>query len=225
MNKTEYYNQFYKNQDWKNNSLLVKFKLKAYLKIVSSIYDKNIRTIVDAGCGTGLHSHILKSLKYEISGFDFSETAILKAKKRFDKIDFRILNGNSLNYNPNIDCFLALGFSEFNSIDFPKTTHLIEYWRTFLSSRGIIFISLKTDFSQKSPSGWYFHSENDLKNIYLGDKMKKQIIYIFPPFWTLILLLPKSKTLVDIISILSKQIFAILLRKPITALIILQNGS
>lgn len=223
MAKEEYYNEFYAKQDWKHIPTITKYKTKAYVKIAQSVFKKNIKRVVDAGCGTGIHSAILQSFNYEVSGFDFSEIAIQKAKKRFESIDFRVLDGNKINYQPNIDCFIALGFSPFNTTDFAKTTSLLEYWKSFLTESGLIVITTRTDFSQKSPTGWYFHSEDDLNQLYSKDNLRKQVIYLYPPLWTLVYVIPKSKRLVLFISFLSRVIFAKWLNRYVTAILILQN--
>lgn len=219
----EYYNKFYAQQDWKHIPTITKFKTKAYIKIARSVFKKEINKIVDAGCGTGIHSAILQSFNYDVSGFDFSEVAVTKAREKFNSIDFRVLDGNHLDYNANIDCFLALGFSPFNSTDFNQTNALLEHWNSFLTNDGLIIITSTTDFSQTSPTGWYYHSEEDLKKLYSGDQMRKQVIYLFPPLWIVVSLFPRSKSITRIISWLSRVILVKWLNKSVTAILILQN--
>ena len=223
INKKEYYNQFYTDRDWKNSLFITKGKIRAYLKIATSVSPKKIHRVIDAGCGTGLYSYVLKSLKYEVSGFDFSHIAIQKAKENFNTIDFRLLDGKNLNYESNIDCFLALGFSEFNTSDFKQSTALIEHWRSFLTSNGLILITSKTNLSGRSPTGWIYHSHKEILNFYSGQSMKKQIVYLYPPLWTIISFLPKSKIITRIVSNFSKLLFIKLLKWPITVILILQN--
>ncbi len=73
------YDKFYDRGDWKNTPQLIRLKLKVILKVLKVITKNNPQTILDAGCGTGLYSHLFSCLSYKVYGFDFSKTAIQQA--------------------------------------------------------------------------------------------------------------------------------------------------
>ncbi len=222
-NIQEKYNKFYKNNDWKNLSFITKQKILVFFKILKTVTKANFKTIIDAGCGTGIYTYLLNHIGYKAVGFDFSYTAISLAKKKYEDLDFRDLNGFALDYTQKFDLIFANGFSPFNTTNFKNSTRLIDYWSGFLNEKGKILIITRTNFSQKSPSGWLFLSEEQLANLYYKDEMNKNTIYLYSKFWIIISLLPKSKTIIDIVSYVSKNIVAKFLKIPVSVLIILSK--
>ncbi len=220
----EYYNNFYKNKDWKGISIITKFKTKVFIKISKSIFNKEIHTVVDAGCGTGLYSAILTFLGYKVFGFDFSESAINKAKRKYNFIDFRKLNGVNLSFAKNIDLFFAKGFSPFNTTNFENSTLILNHWINFLTNNGLICLITKSNFTEKAPTGWKYLSEQNINKLYSGNKYNKEIVYLFPPFWILIYILPRSKHITKIFSSISKNIFVKLFKIPVSVIILLQKN-
>ncbi len=220
----EYYNDFYKNKDWRGISIITKYKTKVFIKLSKSIFNKNIKSIIDAGCGKGLHSAILTFLGYKTFGFDFSETAIKQAKEKYNFIDFRVLNGANLSYKNKVDLFFAKGFSPFNTKDFKNSTAIIDHWHNFLTNNGLVCLITKSNFTEKLPTGWIYLSEININKLYNGNKFEKEIIYLFPPFWIIIYILPKSKLLIKFLSKISKNIFVKLLKIPVSVIILLKKN-
>ena len=221
-----YYNNFYANKDWNGISLISRFKVIVFFKILSIKYDKEVNRVIDAGCGTGLYSGILNSLGFHTFGFDFSEQAIKKAKKNYSCVDFRVLDASELSYKKNsIDMFFAKGFSPFNSVESVETTKLLDYWREYLTNNGIVFLITKTNFTQKAPTGWYYLSDNQVDMIYNGDYYKKEVLYLFPSFWFIIYLLPKSEIILKVLNYISKNIIAKIFKIPVSVIIILQKNA
>ncbi len=220
----EYYNSFYNNTDWKDISVITKYKTKVFLKITNSIFKKKIKTVVDAGCGTGLYSAILTFFGYKTFGFDFSDTAIKKAKQKYDFIDFRRLDGADLSYKINeIDLFFAKGFSPFNTTNFENSTAILNHWHSFLTKNGLVCLITKSNFTEKAPTGWIYLSEENINKLYNDNKFNKEIVYLFPPFWLFIYILPKSIFITKFFSYISKKIFVKLFKIPVNVIILLQK--
>jgi len=219
----EYYNSFYKNKDWKGISVITKYKTKVFIKITKSIFNKNIKTVVDAGCGTGLYSAILSFLGYNSFGFDFSETAIKQAKEKYEFIDFRKLDGANLSYNNEIDLFFAKGFSPFNTTDFENSTKVLNHWHSFLSDKGLVCLITKSNFTEEAPTGWIYLSEENINKLYSDNKYNKEIIYLFPPFWMFIYILPRNMFITKLFSYFSKNIFVKLFKIPVSVIVLLQK--
>ena len=220
---TDYYNDFYKNNDWKSNPLLTRLKLIVYIKIVQSFYKKEFKTVLDAGCGKGLYASLLNNLPYKVKGFDFSKIAIAAAQKRYPGIDFRTMNGSYLNYNDKFDFIFAKGFSPFNTRDFKSSTQIFNHWRELLTEDGVICAISRTNFTGASPTGWIFLNEESIDKLYGDTKLRKKIVYLFSPFWVFIYLLPKSKYVTLLLSAISKYVVAKLFKIPVTVIILLQN--
>jgi len=219
----DYYDDFYKDNDWKNYPILNRLKLIVFIKIAQSFYKKDIKTVLDAGCGKGLNTSLLNHLSYKVKGFDFSRTAVIAAQKRYPDIDFRTMNGNSLNYNEKFDFIFAKGFSPFNTRDFNNSTQIFNHWRNFLTEDGIIYAISRSNFTGTSPTGWIFLNEESINRLYGDTKLRKKIVYLFSPFWVFIYLLPKSRYITLFLSILSKYMVAKLFKIPVTVIILLQN--
>ena len=82
MSTQEYYNEFYRKNTWKYIQVLTKKKLKTYIKILNTILPgSEIKSVLDAGCGKGELTYLFHSLGYAAKGFDFSEEALLEAKR------------------------------------------------------------------------------------------------------------------------------------------------
>jgi len=215
------YDDFYKDNDWKNISFITQKKTSVFLNISKVITKKEYNSVLDAGCGKGIYTFILNNSGYKAKGFDFSEIAIEQAKKRYKNIDYRKLDGFVLDYNEKFDLIFANGFSPFNTTDFIKSTKLIEYWKDFLNDNGTVLIVTRSNFTQESPSGWIFLNEQQLSEIYNKDNFNKEIVYLYSKFWIFISLFPKSRLIVNFVSYISRNIFAKNFKIPVSVLIIL----
>ncbi len=68
-----YYNAFYGDKDYKGEAEKIDFLIKKY--------GKNVKHILDFGCGTGRHDLELFDLGYQCEGVDLSETMIEIARE------------------------------------------------------------------------------------------------------------------------------------------------
>lgn len=51
---------------------------------------KNIKKILDVGCGSGLNTKTLKDSGFEVMGVDVSENATFEAKRKYPEIEFSV---------------------------------------------------------------------------------------------------------------------------------------
>lgn len=71
---------------------------------------KNIKTILDLGCGPGFYCKFLHDAGYDVTGVDYSEKVISLAKKKYPHIKFRQENGYALSFkDKSFDLVLTIG--------------------------------------------------------------------------------------------------------------------
>lgn len=71
------------------------------VRLALSLVPKNVRYVLDVGCGDGYLCSILKEKIEAVSGVDISKTRIKRAKKRFEGIDFKVGDATALPYKAN----------------------------------------------------------------------------------------------------------------------------
>lgn len=82
----------------------------------------NFNSILDVGCGKGPITHLLKKNNNEVLGVDLSKTAIKKAKTKFPKIDFQVLDANDiLSLNKKFDLVVCM-----------EVLSYVEHWKKFI---------------------------------------------------------------------------------------------
>ncbi|MEZ3472105.1 MAG: class I SAM-dependent methyltransferase [Lachnospiraceae bacterium] len=79
-----YYNTFYQDIDYRTEAGQFDILLKKY-------GDRNIKTILNFGCGTGKHDIELSRLRYECSGIDMSPAMIeiVRENSRKENVSIR----------------------------------------------------------------------------------------------------------------------------------------
>lgn len=99
-----YYNVFYQDKDYKAEALQVDSLLKKY--------GRDIRTIINYGCGTGRHDIELTKIGYQSTGIDLSSLMIEIAKENVGKeninIDFAVEDVRSFNPQKQYDAVISL---------------------------------------------------------------------------------------------------------------------
>lgn len=81
---SKYYNLLYKDKEYVSEA--------NYINTIIQKYNNNAKTLLDIGCGTGLHANELSNKGYTVTGMDISEQMLLEAKKTFNNVDF--VNGD-----------------------------------------------------------------------------------------------------------------------------------
>ncbi len=81
-------------------------------------YFKKPGKILDLGCGTGRTSSTLAARGHEVFAIDYSEKMINEAKKKYNNLDFRVMDAKNLAF---ADAFFDYAFFSFNGIDYLQT--------------------------------------------------------------------------------------------------------
>uniref|UniRef100_A0A6C0DWQ1 Methyltransferase domain-containing protein n=1 Tax=viral metagenome TaxID=1070528 RepID=A0A6C0DWQ1_9ZZZZ len=138
------------------------------LKIIV-YYAKNIKFVklLDIGCGTGYHVHMLTKMKYDVTGLDKSRAMIEKAKMKYKNSSFVVgdfLQNNLFDYN-SFTHLICLNKTFYCFIDkrlFFEKSHLL------LNADGILIIhilnrsSFKPYVVSKNDNTVVYNSENDI---------------------------------------------------------------
>ncbi|MEK6872934.1 MAG: class I SAM-dependent methyltransferase [Nanoarchaeota archaeon] len=110
-----YYDLFNRNKDYGNEIIFLEQVFKKFSKCP-------VKSILDLGCGTGLHTQELVRRGYEVSGLDLSKEMIEIAKKRNPNASFYVGNMSNFDLVKNggkfdviICMFSALGYLTENS--------------------------------------------------------------------------------------------------------------
>lgn len=86
------------------------------IKLVPLLKREGVKSVLDAGCGTGRHTEYLAQQGFNVYGIDISEQAIRLAETN--------KNGHMINYH--VGTLVDLPFPE-SSIDFILANHSLEY--------------------------------------------------------------------------------------------------
>ena len=211
------YEEFYSNGNWKQNKKIEKLHIKYYLKILG----KKVIKILDIGCGTGLHTHILTELGYNSTGIDIAASAIKKAQERYQEIKFYVQNASDINLNETFDLLYASGFSLFNTHNYSNMNKLLSHWSSLLKANGSILITSKTNFSGKAPTGWIYHTNSEIHLMYQHNDFNTTIYYIHSKLGYLILIPFIGTFLIKPVHLISKYIIPYLFRIPVKTIVIM----
>lgn len=144
----KYYDLFYKDKDYNKE---INF-------ITDLINDR--KTILDVGCGTGIHMHLLESIGYEVDGIDLSKDMLDIADSR---VNGKVYQGNLLYYkiNKKYDVIISM-FAVFNHLkSYEELERGIINSYNHLKDNGILIIDLHNGRSNGEKETNY----NDFKRI------------------------------------------------------------
>ena len=227
MNKDQkIYNKFYKDQDWDHKLVELKWQIKSYLKYISLKRKAPIKTVLDIGCGTGDYCYFFDYMGFEVAGIDFAKSAIEKARRKYGQLEFYEANASNFDLSKKFDLLFVSGFSVFNTDDLSKPKKIISNWTSELEKKGTILILSRTDFTgKKSRSGWFFHTEEQIENMFSHPDFNSTIYYAYPKLRYLILLPFFNTFWAKIAHVVSKYFFANILKKPIRYMVIMTKKS
>lgn len=218
------YDEFYSTTDWKENHLYSRIYIKSMLRIVKKVFGISVRTVIDVGCGTGIYTYTFTNLGYKTLGVDYSDVAINKAKKKFPQCNFECQDATNLNLSQKFDLFFVKGFSFFNTTDFENARNILKAWSEKLSDEGIIIIQSRTDFSQQSPSNWYFHSESEIREMYSTSEYNIRLVFVYNKLQYLFLIPFLGGRIVQVVNWVSKKIIIMRLKKPVNYFVFLTKN-
>ncbi len=125
----KYYDLFYYNKSYEKE-----------VKFLENLIDDR-KSILDVGCGTGIHMNLLGEKGYHVDGLDLNEGMLDIARGR---VNGNLYEGNLLDYNINkkYDVIISM-FAVFNHLkNYNEFERGILHWYNHLSENGILIIDL-----------------------------------------------------------------------------------
>lgn len=125
----KYYDLFYSNKSYERETDFLK-------KLIG-----NRKTVLDVGCGTGIHMHLLEDSGYIVDGLDLNSGMLNIAKTR---VKGNLLEANLLDFNMNkkYDSIISM-FAVFNHLnDYNEFEEGIIHYYQYLNEDGILIIDL-----------------------------------------------------------------------------------
>lgn len=125
----KYYDLFYKKKNYDKESTFLE-----------NLINKR-KTILDVGCGTGLHMHYLEEKNYQVEGIDLNQGMLDVAKTR---VKGPLYQGNLLDFKPHkkYDAIISM-FAVFNHLaNEQELEEAILHWYKYLNEKGILIIDL-----------------------------------------------------------------------------------
>ncbi len=101
-NYAHYYNLLYKEKDYRG-------EVEYIQKLINKFSENNVETILDFGCGTGIHANFLSQKGYSVIGVDQSVKMIDIAKKcESDYLKFFVGDITTINLKKRFDVIVSL---------------------------------------------------------------------------------------------------------------------
>jgi len=109
-NYAKYYDLLYKDKNYQAEADYIKSLITKHAPT-----PKKVQTILDIGCGTGIHDEFLVKKGYKLTGIDLSKEMIDIAKlKKNNNLKFHVGDATNFNLNQKFDVILSL----FNVINY-----------------------------------------------------------------------------------------------------------
>ena len=109
-----YYDLFYQGKDYSHEV--------DYLEEIFKKFQKDVRSILDLGCGTGLHTQELIKRGYEVTGLDLSEEMLARARERNPSATFTKGDMSNFVLNKKFDVIICM----FSAMGYLTENHQIE---------------------------------------------------------------------------------------------------
>ncbi|MBF0405907.1 MAG: class I SAM-dependent methyltransferase [Candidatus Riflebacteria bacterium] len=99
-NYSKYYDLLYKDKD---------YSLEAeYIRSLLKKHSPHAAEILEFGCGTGIHAHLLHKMGYQIEGIDLSEEMLEFGRKKHPEIKFHKGNIGNINLGKKFDAVISI---------------------------------------------------------------------------------------------------------------------
>ena len=146
---------------------------KEIFKVISSLKSKkNLKKILDVGCGEAQFYPYLK--KKEYLGLDIDDVKIKKVKKKYPKCKIKKADFNKIKINKKFDIVLCLEVDSLNRVDSPqKSLHFLNKIISMTSKNGYVLLNFWKIF--------YFQNKQKIKSILKKNNItiEKKIEYGF----------------------------------------------
>lgn len=134
----KYYDKFYQKKDYKNE---VDF-------LMNFIESKD--TIIDIGCGTGIHASLIAKKSFEVDGLDLNKEMLEVAKSRLPNANLYIQNILDINIDKKYDVIISM-FAVMNHLkDTDELERCLLNLKNILNENGKIIIDLHNPQSSGS---------------------------------------------------------------------------
>lgn len=157
------------------------YSKKSYEKEINFLIEllKNRKTILDVGCGTGIHMHLLETKGYLVDGMDLSPKMLDIARTRTKG---KLYQGNllDLQINKKYDAILSM-FAVFNHLStYEEFERGIKHWYEALNPGGILVIDLHNGRKNGRKESTYKDYKRIMKWDFDKEKFKEhtEITYI-----------------------------------------------
>ena len=154
----KYYDLFNSEKDYESEC--------SYIDSLIKRFNLRTKTILDIGCGTGLHDFELANLDYDVTGIDISEEMIeiakIEAIKRNKRVDFYVDSDQAYIASHKFDAIISLFHVISYQVTDSKLSKLFEVANNNLKSGGLFIFDY-----------WYTPAVEFLK---LEKRVKKVIV-------------------------------------------------
>jgi SAM-dependent methyltransferase len=139
--------------------------------------------VLDVGCATGYYSEAFRLLGFHVTGLDYAEVAINRAKKKFPKCVFVQMNGFEPEFAEKFDVIFCRGFSGANTHDLNFMAQWVNRYFAYLNTGGFFVLSFSSNFSGLENNGetvnLTWDEINKLNNLVVGKHQGTFLFYYF----------------------------------------------
>src|SRR4030042_1941738 len=111
-----------------------------FLEEIFKRFGNKIQTILDLGCGTGLHDLELSKRGYEITGLDLSNEMIEIAREKVPNVRFEVADMSNFNLNEKFDAIICMFSSLGYLIENKQIESFFKSVKNHLKENGLLII-------------------------------------------------------------------------------------
>lgn len=158
-----YYDGFYKDGDFQHYPFSI---TEAVLRTFKKRYFRTGLNILDLGCGTGFHIHVMKSIGLKPVGIDLSLVGLRAAKKKLRSSQLVQSDALLLPFNDDIfDGAISFGCSLMNGSSISLFQSFIKESLRVVKKSGWMLAITQSDFSGECISGWHHLRATEFKQV------------------------------------------------------------